>query len=107
MEQIIGGEKFEEGVGSSFEYQLQKLMEKNGVTCSAVYFHKAGEMFNRVEAVYLGRPDVDWILTAFELLAQEAKRRHEQGGLSSGVEAFPDADPDAVKAMKAQGIDVQ
>ena len=79
----------ETGPGSRYDVQLEEVLRKNKIGRAMVFVHQ---------------PDTP--VMSLEYLVQFFEKLNEEGKILTAKPVMPEADPNAVKELKAKGIDV-
>ena len=71
-----------------------------------VFVHQPDTPVENYEKLLLGNVNPEWEVMSLEYLVQFFEKLNEEGKILTAKPVMPEADPNAVKELKAKGIDV-
>ena len=77
--------------GNTFNYKFGKLMEKHKMAKGMMFFHMGERVYNEVELILIGDPNIDWIVAGCDNLVCEMEKRIDAKRISSAQKPFEDA----------------
>lgn len=95
----------ETGPGSRYDAELEEVLRKNRIGRALVLVHQPDTPVENYEKLLIGAVSPEWEVMALEYLVNFMDKLNAEGKLLTAKPVMPDPDPNAIKELKAKGID--
>ncbi len=97
----------EQGPGSRYDVELEEVLRKNHIGRALVLVHQSDTPVEKYEKLLVGNSNPEWEVMALENLVNFLVKLNEQGKIRTAKPDMPEPDPDAIKELKAKGINAE